>query len=47
MVVSPARTAGEAIVPRRRPGRVVIGAVVFALGILAGADIAAWFVPPA
>jgi hypothetical protein len=30
-----------------RPVRVVIGAAVFALGILAGAGIAAWFVQPA
>jgi len=29
-----------------RPARVVIGAAVFALGILAGAGIAAWLVPP-
>ena len=27
--------------------RVVIGAAVFAVGILAGAGIAAWLVPPA
>jgi hypothetical protein len=30
-----------------RLARVVIGAVVFALGICAGAGVAAWFVPPA
>jgi hypothetical protein len=29
-----------------RPTRVVIGAAVFALGILAGAGIASWLVPP-
>jgi hypothetical protein len=31
---------------KSRPARVVIGAAVFALGILAGAGIAAWLVPP-
>jgi hypothetical protein len=29
-----------------RPARVIIGAAVFAVGILAGAGIAAWLVPP-
>jgi hypothetical protein len=29
-----------------RPVRVVIGAMVFAVGVLAGAAIAAWMVPP-
>jgi hypothetical protein len=29
-----------------RRARVVIGAAVFALGILAGAGVAAWLVPP-
>jgi hypothetical protein len=29
-----------------RPARAVIGAAVFALGILAGAGVAAWLVPP-
>jgi hypothetical protein len=29
-----------------RPARVVIGAAVFAVGILTGASIAAWLVPP-
>jgi hypothetical protein len=29
------------------PARVMTGVVVFALGILAGAGIAAWLVPPA
>jgi hypothetical protein len=29
-----------------RPARVVIGAAVFAFGILAGAGIAAWLMPP-
>jgi len=29
-----------------RPVRVVIGAAVFVVGILAGAGIAAWLVPP-
>jgi hypothetical protein len=31
---------------KSRPARVVIGAAVFTLGILAGAGIAAWLVPP-
>jgi hypothetical protein len=31
----------------KRPMRVIVGAVVFAVGILAGADIAAWLMPPA
>jgi hypothetical protein len=29
-----------------RPALVVIGAAVFAFGVLAGAGIAAWLVPP-
>ena len=29
-----------------RPGRIVVGAAVFALGILGGAGIAAWLMPP-
>ena len=31
---------------RQRPLRVVIGTAVFMLGVLAGAGIAAWIVPP-
>jgi len=45
-----ARNAGEAMLPTRfmssRPARVVIGAAVFVVGMLAGAGIAAWLVPP-
>jgi hypothetical protein len=29
-----------------RPAKVIIGAVVFALGVLAGAGIAMWLTPP-
>jgi hypothetical protein len=31
----------------KRPTRMIIGVVVFAVGVLAGALIAAWVVPPA
>jgi hypothetical protein len=33
--------------PKLSAARVMIGAAVFAIGILAGASIAAWLVPPA
>jgi hypothetical protein len=39
--------AGEVTaMPKLFAARAMIGAAVFAIGILAGASIAAWFVPP-
>jgi len=51
-VGSPLRTLGRLPVPSslattKRPTRMIIGVVVFAVGVLAGALIAAWVVPPA
>jgi hypothetical protein len=42
-----ASLAGGRDSDNKRPMRVIIGAVVFAFGMLAGAGIVAWLMPPA
>jgi hypothetical protein len=45
--ISETRDAGEVTaMPKLFAARGMIGAAVFAIGVLAGASIAAWFVPP-